>query len=99
MVIVSGDMEHGFIFEPGSVTLDYVADSEAHPREPREMTMFIRGSGRMAAARDLGQSQHADDHQGAQDEQHQLGVGQELPATPSHAVTDQGAIGTQYGDA
>lgn len=53
LVIIEMGMKHGFVFEPGSVVLDYVAAEGSHPRDPRQMTMTITGSGRMAAVHEL----------------------------------------------
>jgi hypothetical protein len=58
LVVVEAGIQHGFVFEPGSVVLDYVAADGSHPRDPREMVMTITGSGRMAAAHELAGSVH-----------------------------------------
>jgi len=53
LVIVTDGLKQGFVFEPGTVILDYEADPGLHPRDPRQMTMTITGIGRMAASLDL----------------------------------------------
>jgi hypothetical protein len=53
LVIVTDGLKQGFVFEPGTVILDYEADPGSHPRDPRQMTMTITGIGRMAAAMDF----------------------------------------------
>lgn len=53
LVIVTDWLKQGFVFEPGTVILDYEADPGSRPRDPRQMTMTITGLGRMAAALDF----------------------------------------------
>lgn len=53
LVIVTDGLKQGFVFEPGTVILDFEADPGSHPRDPRRMTMTITGLGRMAAAFDF----------------------------------------------
>jgi hypothetical protein len=53
LVIIEAGIQHGFVFEPGEVHLNYRAVDGSHPRDPREMTMTITGTGRMAAVHEL----------------------------------------------
>lgn len=85
IVIIDDGLQQGFIFEPGQVELEYVADPDSHPRDTRWLKMNIVGSGRMAAALELpGQSPDAVRRDAEQDDQEQRAVRQELPRGPGH---------------
>lgn len=74
LVIIEHGFQHGFVFEPGAVVLNYIAADGSHPRDPRQMTMTIAGIGRMAAVHELvGGAQHG----GEQESMLQLPKGQD----------------------
>lgn len=79
IVIIEDGLQQGFIFEPGQVELEYVADLNSHPRDTRFLKMAIVGSGRMAAALELPQHHQADGRGGEQEDQEEFPVREELP--------------------